>query len=111
VPAGHRGTYIEDEVVGELEVGKVAIQETGEDLGVGGRDGELVDGSGQIVVADANVLLQVLVNLVDQANDLVRGQLLDLSIGTSLHAECLAASVGLDVTASSGEGSTGAEGL
>lgn len=54
---------IEDKVIWELEVAELGIEQAGKDLGLGGDLAQLEHGGGEVVVLDANELLEEIINL------------------------------------------------
>ena len=68
-------------------------------------------GGGEIQIADANELLELLINLVDGGGNVSCGLILNCGIGASLHAQRLLASGSLDLSVGGGKLTTGSNGV
>ena len=103
-------TYVKDEIVGELEVRQLLIELGGERIGLGASAatshglhyllallGNVKHGGGELVVADANELLQQLIDLGDGLLDVGGGLILNHGGAVGLHAQGLARLTGLQL--------------
>ena len=68
-------------------------------------------GGGEIQIADANELLELLINLVDGGGNVSCGLILNCGIGASLHAQRLLASGSLDLSVGGGKLAAGCDGI
>jgi hypothetical protein len=68
----HPPTYVQHKVVGELKVRQLLVELAGEHLSVLRSLGQVEHRGGQLLVTDANKVLEELVNLVDFGHHLVR---------------------------------------
>lgn len=87
---------IEDKVVGELKVRELLVEGTSKDVGLARLLGKVVDGGGELEIANADKLLE---EEVDKLNvlGLLIGDLLDDGSAVALHAEGLLAGASSDV--------------